>query len=47
MLLCLQAEISRTEIEAGINIVDVLNEKTGFLNRMGSKTCLTAANLFV
>jgi tyrosyl-tRNA synthetase len=25
-----QAEISRNEIETGINIVDILNEKTGF-----------------
>jgi tyrosyl-tRNA synthetase len=30
-----QAEISRKEIELGINIVDVLNEKSGFLKSNG------------
>ena len=30
-----QAEISRTDIENGINIVDVLNEKSGFLKSNG------------
>lgn len=30
-----QAEISRTDVEAGIPIVDVLNEKTGFLKSNG------------
>jgi tyrosyl-tRNA synthetase len=28
-----QAEISRSEVEAGVDIVILLNEKTGFLNQ--------------
>ncbi|MBG6060266.1 tyrosyl-tRNA synthetase [Flavobacterium sp. CG_9.1] len=39
-----QAEISRNEIEAGINIVDVLNEKTGFLKSNGEARRALAAN---
>ncbi len=39
-----QAEIARTEIEAGINIVDVLNEKTGFLKSNGEARRALAAN---
>jgi tyrosyl-tRNA synthetase len=30
VLMVSPAEISRNEIETGINIVDILNEKTGF-----------------
>ncbi|TDD78465.1 tyrosine--tRNA ligase [Flavobacterium caseinilyticum] len=41
-----QAEISRNEIEAGINIVDVLNEKTGFLKSNGeARRALTANSI--
>ncbi|WP_426062853.1 tyrosine--tRNA ligase [Flavobacterium sp. DSP2-3-1] len=39
-----QAEISRNEIETGINIVDVLNEKTGFLKSNGEARRALAAN---
>jgi len=39
-----QAEIARTEIEAGINIVDVLNEKTGFLKSNGEARRALIAN---
>ncbi|SHL50374.1 tyrosine--tRNA ligase [Flavobacterium xanthum] len=39
-----QAEISRNEIESGINIVDVLNEKTGFLKSNGEARRALAAN---
>ena len=39
-----QAEIARNEIEAGINIVDVLNEKTGFLKSNGEARRALAAN---
>jgi len=43
-----QAEIAMTEIEAGINIVDVLNEKTGFLKSNGeSRRALTANSISV
>lgn len=43
-----QAEITRTEIEAGINIVDVLNEKTGFLKSNGeARRALTANSISV
>ena len=43
-----QAEIARTEIEAGINIVDVLNEKTGFLKSNGeARRALTANSISV
>jgi len=43
-----QAEISKNEIEAGINIVDVLNEKTGFLKSNGeSRRALTANSISV
>jgi tyrosyl-tRNA synthetase len=43
-----QAEISRNEIEAGINIVDVLNEKTGFLKSNGeARRALTANSISV
>ncbi|MFV8365302.1 tyrosine--tRNA ligase [Flavobacterium sp. XS1P27] len=39
-----QAEISRNEIETGINIVDVLNEKTGFLKSNGEARRALNAN---
>ncbi len=43
-----QAEISRNEIEFGINIVDVLNEKTGFLKSNGeARRALTANSISV
>jgi tyrosyl-tRNA synthetase len=43
-----QAEISRNEIEAGINIVEVLNEKTGFLKSNGeARRALTANSISV
>jgi tyrosyl-tRNA synthetase len=43
-----QAEISRNEIETGINIVDVLNEKTGFLKSNGeARRALTANSISV
>lgn len=43
-----QTEISRNEIEAGINIVDVLNEKTGFLKSNGeARRALTANSISV
>jgi len=43
-----QAEISKNEIEAGINIVDVLNEKTGFLKSNGeARRALTANSISV
>lgn len=43
-----QAEIARTEIETGINIVDVLNEKTGFLKSNGeARRALTANSIAV
>ena len=43
-----QAEICRNEIEAGINIVDVLNEKTGFLKSNGeARRALTANSISV
>ncbi|WP_158730190.1 MULTISPECIES: tyrosine--tRNA ligase [unclassified Flavobacterium] len=43
-----QAEISRNEIEAGINIVDVLNEKAGFLKSNGeARRALTANSISV
>ena len=43
-----QAEISRNEIEAGINIVDVLNEKTGFFKSNGeARRALTANSISV
>ncbi len=43
-----QAEISRNEIEVGINIVDVLNEKTGFLKSNGeARRALTANSISV
>ena len=43
-----QAEIDRTEIEAGINIVDVLNEKTGFFKSNGeARRALTANSISV
>ena len=43
-----QAEIARTEIEVGINIVDVLNEKTGFLKSNGeARRALTANSISV
>jgi hypothetical protein len=32
-----QAEISRNEIETGINIVDILNEKQDFLSPMAKQ----------
>ena len=43
-----QAEISRNEIESGINIVAVLNEKTGFLKSNGeARRALTANSISV
>ncbi|MCF6140029.1 tyrosine--tRNA ligase [Flavobacterium sp. K77] len=43
-----QAEISRNEIEAGINIVDVLNEKTGFMKSNGeARRALTANSISI
>lgn len=39
-----QAEISRNDIEAGINIVDVLNEKSGFLKSNGEARRALAEN---
>ena len=43
-----QAEISRNEIETGINVVDVLNEKTGFLKSNGeARRALTANSISV
>ena len=39
-----QAEISRSDIDAGINIVDVLNEKSGFLKSNGEARRALAAN---
>jgi tyrosyl-tRNA synthetase len=39
-----QAQISRTDIEAGINIVDVLNEKTGFFKSNGEARRALVAN---
>jgi tyrosyl-tRNA synthetase len=43
-----QAEIAKNEIETGINIVDVLNEKTGFLKSNGeARRALTANSISV
>ncbi len=43
-----QAEISRSEIEAGINIVEILNTKTGFLKSNGeARRALTANSISV
>jgi len=43
-----QAEITRIDIEAGINIVDVLNEKTGFLKSNGeARRALTENSISV
>ncbi|MBG6112021.1 tyrosyl-tRNA synthetase [Flavobacterium sp. CG_9.10] len=43
-----QAEISRNEIETGSNIVDVLNEKTGFMKSNGeARRALTANSISV
>ena len=43
-----QAEISRNEIETGINIVDILNEKTGFFKSNGeARRALTANSISV
>ena len=43
-----QAEISRNDIETGINIVDVLNEKSGFLKSNGeARRALTANSISV
>jgi tyrosyl-tRNA synthetase len=43
-----QAEISRNEIEAGIDIVTVLNEKTGFMKSNGeARRALTANSISV
>ncbi len=39
-----QAEISKSDIEAGINIVDVLNEKSGFLKSNGEARRALSAN---
>ena len=39
-----QANISRQEIEKGINIIDVLNEKTGFLKSNGEARRALSAN---
>ena len=43
-----QAEIGKNEIETGINIVDVLNEKTGFFKSNGeARRALTANSISV
>lgn len=43
-----QAEISRNEIEVGINIVEILNTKTGFLKSNGeARRALTANSISV
>ncbi|WP_395057684.1 tyrosine--tRNA ligase [Flavobacterium sp.] len=43
-----QAEISKSDIETGINIVDVLNEKSGFLKSNGeARRALTANSISV
>ena len=43
-----QAEISRNDIETGINIVEVLNEKSGFLKSNGeARRALTANSISV
>ena len=43
-----QSEISRNEIETGINIVDILNEKTGFFKSNGeARRALTANSISV
>jgi tyrosyl-tRNA synthetase len=43
-----QANISRQEIETGINIIDVLNEKTGFFKSNGeARRALTANSISV
>ena len=43
-----QSELTRNEIEAGINIVDVLNEKTGFFKSNGeARRALTANSISV
>jgi tyrosyl-tRNA synthetase len=43
-----QAEISRAEIEAGIEIIAVLNEKTGFFKSNGeARRALTANSISV
>jgi tyrosyl-tRNA synthetase len=43
-----QTEISKTDIEAGINIVDVLNEKSGFMKSNGeARRALTANSISV
>ncbi len=43
-----RAEVSRSDIEIGINIVDVLNEKTGFLKSNGeARRALTANSISV
>jgi tyrosyl-tRNA synthetase len=34
-----QAEISRSEVEAGVDIIFLLNEKTGFQIERRSQTC--------
>jgi tyrosyl-tRNA synthetase len=39
-----QANISKQEIEAGINIIDVLNEKTGFFKSNGDARRALSAN---
>jgi tyrosyl-tRNA synthetase len=39
-----QADISKQEIEAGINIIDVLNEKTGFFKSNGDARRALSAN---
>ncbi len=43
-----QAEISRSEVETGINIVDILNTKTGFLKSNGeARRALTENSIAV
>ncbi len=43
-----QAEIAKSEIETGINIVEVLNEKTGFMKSNGeARRALTANSISV
>jgi tyrosyl-tRNA synthetase len=42
-----QAEISRSEVEAGVDIIFLLNEKTGFQIERRSRRALTANSISV
>ena len=43
-----QASISKSELEIGINIVDILNEKTGFFKSNGeARRALTANSISI